>query len=132
MDRPASPAPDLPDRLYFRIGEVAELVGVESHVLRYWEGEFRIRPHRSVSGHRMYRREDIERFLQIRNLLHDEGFTIAGARKVLSGEGEGRAPNELDPIALRDIVQRLAALERRLAALRQEALDSPILRGETG
>ena len=78
----------LPDKLYFRIGEVSELVGVEPHVLRYWETEFRMRPHRSSSGQRLYRKRDIGRFLRIRKLLHSEGFTIAGARKVLS-QGEG-------------------------------------------
>ncbi len=62
----------LPGKLYFRIGEVAELVGVEPHVLRYWETEFRMRPHRSSSGHRLYRKKDIQRFLRIRKLLHTE------------------------------------------------------------
>ena len=57
---------DIPDKLYFRIGEVAELVGVESHVLRYWEGEFKMRPHRSSSGQRLYRKRDISRSLKIK------------------------------------------------------------------
>ena len=70
-------------RLYFRIGEVAELLGVEAHVLRYWESEFRFRPHRSSSGQRLYRQQDIDRFTRIKALLHEEGFTIAGARRAL-------------------------------------------------
>lgn len=77
----------LPDKLYFRIGEVAELVGVEPHVLRYWESEFRLRPHRSGSGQRLYRKQDVAKFLRVKQLLHDEGYTIAGARKLLM-EGE--------------------------------------------
>ena len=68
---------NLPDKLYFRIGEVAELVGVEPHVLRYWETEFRMRPHRSSSGQRLYRKKDIGRFLRVKKLLHTEGFTIS-------------------------------------------------------
>ena len=76
--------PDLPDKLYFRIGEVARLVGVDSHVLRYWESEFKMKPHRSSSGQRLYRKSDLARFLRIKHLLHDEGYTIAGARKALS------------------------------------------------
>jgi hypothetical protein len=60
----------VPDKLFFRIGEAADLVGVEPHVLRYWESEFKIRPQRSDSGQRLYRRNDIGRFLRIRKLLH--------------------------------------------------------------
>ena len=82
---------EIPDKLFFRIGEAAELVGVETHVLRYWETEFKMRPQRSGSGQRMYRRKDIEKFLRIRNLLHERGFTIAGARKSLLGEKNGQA-----------------------------------------
>ena len=74
----------LPDKLYFRIGEVAALVGVKPYVLRYWESEFSIvRPTKSHSKHRLYRRRDVETLLQIKRLLHDERFTIEGARKQL-------------------------------------------------
>src|SRR3974390_2645656 len=76
---------DLPPKLYYRIGEVAELVGVEPHVLRYWEREFRsIRPTKSAKGQRVYSRRDVENLLRVRELLYSEGFTIAGARKRLS------------------------------------------------
>jgi DNA-binding transcriptional MerR regulator len=74
----------LPAKLYFRIGEVAELVGVEPHVLRYWEREFRtIRPTKSAKGQRVYSRRDVENLVRVRELLYKEGFTIAGAKKRL-------------------------------------------------
>ena len=75
----------LPAKLYFRIGEVAELIGVEPHVLRYWEREFRtIRPTKSRRGQRVYSRRDVETLARIRALLYDEGFTIAGAKRKLA------------------------------------------------
>jgi len=74
----------LPDKLYFRIGEVASLVGVEPHVLRYWEREFKtIRPTKSAKGQRVYSRRDVESLMRVRELLYAEGFTIAGAKKKL-------------------------------------------------
>ena len=74
----------LPPKLYFRIGEVAGLVGVEPHVLRYWEREFRsIRPSKSSKGQRVYSRRDVETLLRVRELLYGQGFTIAGARRRL-------------------------------------------------
>ena len=77
-------ATSLPQKLYFRIGEVAELVGVEPHVLRYWEREFRtIRPTKSAKGQRVYSRRDVENLMRVRELLYKEGFTIAGAKKKL-------------------------------------------------
>jgi len=113
----------LPDKLYFRIGEVAELVGVEPHVLRYWETEFHMQPHRSASGQRLYRKEDIARFLRIRKLLHTEGFTIAGARKALEARSSADdvAP-AVDLDKLREAATRVEALRSRLRRLRQDAL----------
>jgi DNA-binding transcriptional MerR regulator len=78
----------LPPKLYFRIGEVAGLVGVEPHVLRYWEREFRsIRPTKSSKGQRVYSRRDVENLMRVRELLYAEGFTIAGAKKKLQKNG---------------------------------------------
>src|SRR6478736_5470172 len=78
----------LPPKLYFRIGEVASLVGVEPHVLRYWEREFRsIRPTKSAKGQRVYSRRDVENLMRVRELLYAEGFTIAGAKKKLQRGG---------------------------------------------
>jgi DNA-binding transcriptional MerR regulator len=79
----------LPDsKLYYRIGEVAGLVGVEPHVLRYWEREFRsVRPTKSAKGQRVYSRRDVENLMRVRELLYSEGFTIAGAKKKLQKAG---------------------------------------------
>jgi len=78
----------LPPKLYFRIGEVAGLVGVEPHVLRYWEREFRsIRPSKSAKGQRVYSRRDVENLMRVRELLYGRGFTIAGAKKQLREKG---------------------------------------------
>jgi len=80
----------IPEKKYFRIGEVSKLVGVDPHVLRYWESEFKtIRPHRAKSKQRLYRRKDVETLLWVKALLHNEGYTISGARKVLKESGKG-------------------------------------------
>jgi DNA-binding transcriptional MerR regulator len=83
------PESALPSKLFFRIGEVASLVGVEPHVLRYWEREFRsIRPTKSAKGQRVYSRKDVENLLRVRDLLYRDGFTIAGAKKRLQRGSE--------------------------------------------
>ncbi|MBN1962342.1 MAG: MerR family transcriptional regulator [Deltaproteobacteria bacterium] len=72
----------MPDKLYFKIGEVAQLVGVQAHVLRYWQSEIAaIRPSKSVSNQRRYRYRDVEVFREIKRLLYDERYTLAGARR---------------------------------------------------
>ena len=77
----------IPDKIYFKIGEVCELVGVQAHVLRYWETEFpMLSPQKNKSGQRSYRRKDVEIALRIKQLLYNEMFTIAGARKKLQSE----------------------------------------------
>ncbi len=74
----------IPDKLYFRIGEVSDIVGVKPYVLRYWESEFQdIHPTKSKSGQRLYKRRDVEMLMSIKTLLYDERFTINGARKRL-------------------------------------------------
>jgi DNA-binding transcriptional MerR regulator len=89
-------------KLYYRIGEVSEIVGVQPHVLRYWETEFRsIRPQKSSKGQRVYSRRDVEKLLRVKDLLKNQGFTIAGARKRLSepnavGPEPPAPPPELD------------------------------------
>jgi DNA-binding transcriptional MerR regulator len=86
-----SGAPEIPDKLYFRIGEVSELLGVEPYVLRYWESEFPpLAPKKSGSGHRLYRRKDVETLLRIKNLLYEKRYTIEGARQAMAAES--RAP----------------------------------------
>lgn len=77
----------IPDKLYFRIGEVAELCHLPTYVLRFWETEFpHLKPTKSSTGQRMYRRRDVENVIYIKHLLYDEGFTIAGARERLKQE----------------------------------------------
>jgi DNA-binding transcriptional MerR regulator len=79
-------------KLYYRIGEVSEIVGVQPHVLRYWETEFRsIRPQKSSKGQRVYSRRDVEKLLRVKDLLRNQGFTIAGARKRLSDAPDAAA-----------------------------------------
>jgi len=76
----------IPEKLYFRIGEVSRLTHTKAYVLRYWETEFpMLRPSKSSTGHRLYRRRDVEMVLEIRRLLYGQGFTIEGARKKLAG-----------------------------------------------
>ncbi|MDF1577748.1 MAG: MerR family transcriptional regulator [Desulfobulbales bacterium] len=92
---------EIPDKLYFKIGEVSRIVGVDTHVLRYWESEFKmIRPQRTPSRQRLYRRDDIDNLLKVRELLHERGFTIAGARQALkeeknTGRSGGGSPEKL-------------------------------------
>src|ERR1700676_2438785 len=83
--------PEIPDKLYFKIGEVSDLLGVEPYVLRYWQTEFAtLSPKKSGTGHRLYRRKDVELLLRIKHLLYEKRFTIEGARQAL--HAEARAP----------------------------------------
>jgi len=85
--------PEIPDKLYFKIGEVSELLGVEPYVLRYWETEFTVlSPKKSGTGHRLYRRKDVELLLRIKHLLRDKRFTIEGARQTLQAEAKAPKP----------------------------------------
>src|ERR1700743_3688510 len=78
----------IPDKLYFRIGEVAKLCKVQAYVLRFWESEFpQLKPNKSGTEQRPYRKRDVETELQIKRLLYEEGYTIAGARQLLQSEG---------------------------------------------
>ena len=82
----------IPEKIYFKIGEVCDLVGVQAHVLRYWETEFpMLSPQKNRSGQRSYRRRDVEVALRIKELLYDELYTIAGAKKKLQSELRGQA-----------------------------------------
>jgi len=82
-----SNAPEIPDKLFFRIGEVSTMLGLEPYVLRYWETEFpTLSPKKSGTGHRLYRRKDVELLLRIKHLLYEKRFTIDGARQYLQDE----------------------------------------------
>jgi DNA-binding transcriptional MerR regulator len=86
----------IPEKLFFKIGEVCELAGVQAHVLRYWETEFpMLAPQKNRSGQRTYRRRDVEMALRIKQLLYDEQYTIAGAKKKLTNDSRG-ASREVD------------------------------------
>jgi DNA-binding transcriptional MerR regulator len=94
-----------PVKLYYRIGEVAETVGVQPHVLRYWESEFgQIRPQKSARGQRVYSHKDLERLLRVKQLLHGEGYTIAGARKKLR---EGRSDEEGETLQSNESLEKI-------------------------
>jgi DNA-binding transcriptional MerR regulator len=86
-----SPA-EIPNKLYFRIGDVAKLTGIKPYVLRYWETEFSsISPKKSGTNHRLYRRKDVETILEIKHLLYEKRFTIEGARKLIESRGKAAA-----------------------------------------
>ena len=92
LSRKQESSPSIPDKLYFKIGEVSELIGVEPYVLRYWETEFKeISPVKSRTNQRLYKRRDVETILKIKDLLYKERFTINGARKRLKEEEAGEA-----------------------------------------
>jgi DNA-binding transcriptional MerR regulator len=113
----------LPDKLYFRIGEISDIVGVDSHVLRYWESEFEIKPHRSSSGQRLYRKQELVHFLRIKNLVHGEGYTISGARRILNN-GPKTGSNPSMPLEqVKDVLGRITNLRKSLSDYRQEILN---------
>jgi DNA-binding transcriptional MerR regulator len=91
-------APEIPDKLFFRIGEVSQIVGVEAYVLRYWESEFPgLSPRKSSTGQRMFRRKDVELLLRIKHLLYGQKFTIEGARKALQEKTKAAARSAAPP-----------------------------------
>jgi len=90
--------PSIPDKMYFRVGEASRLVGVEPYVLRFWETQFHaLSPRKSGRGHRLYRRKDVELFLQIKHLLYTKRFTIEGARQALKGRAKPAARKAAEP-----------------------------------
>src|SRR5215210_4524186 len=92
-------SPEIPDKLYFKIGEVSDLLGVEAYVLRYWETEFAVlSPKKSGTGHRLYRRKDVELLLRIKYLLYEKKFTIEGARQALQAEARAPKPKPIKRI----------------------------------
>ena len=107
----------IPDgKRYFRIGEASSIIGVEPYVLRYWESEFSdIKPKRATSKQRLYRREDVELILVIKNLLHVQGYTIAGARKLI-----------FETAQLSDLKAQIEKAEStavKLSSIKQELID---------
>src|SRR6056297_3996887 len=88
------PSWEIPDKLYFRIGEVTAITGLAAYVLRFWESEFpTLSPKRTESGQRLYRKADVKTILEIKHLLYDKKFTIEGARKHLKSQNSGSGKN---------------------------------------
>src|SRR5437868_13256940 len=117
----------IPEKLYFRIGEVARLCHLPAYVLRFWETEFpALAPKKSSTGQRLYRQRDVENMLKLKKLLHEQGFTIAGARQVLKQEARPtRAQNALPFLAAsqadrKDLKQVRAGLEDILGLLKRK------------
>lgn len=111
--------PRIPEKQYFRIGEVAEIAEVEPYVLRFWETEFpSLSPSKSRSNRRMYTRKDVEHVLRIRDLLYEEGFTIPGARRVL--QKKNKAPLPELPARTKGLLQRIRMEAEELLQLVEE------------
>jgi len=115
-------AQEIQDKLYYRIGEVAQIADVPAYVLRYWESEFKLlRPKKNEAGQRLYRRRDVDLILKIKSLLYEERLTLEGARKRLAEEQRDRRQLELGvrqavvDATLRRLRQRLEGLRARLS-----------------
>jgi len=112
-------AAEIPDKFYFKIGEVSAITGVKPHVLRYWESEFRMfSPSKSRGKQRQYERRDIELALEIKELLYEQGFTIAGARKHLKSRKKTSTPaaqTSTDRQCLHELRKELKQLRAHLA-----------------
>lgn len=105
-------------KLYYRIGEVSQIVGVQPHVLRYWESEFKtIRPQKSSKGQRVYSRKDVEKLLRVKELLRNQGFTIAGAKKRLREPEQVEAENQTSEQWRKDMRIALSSIRSDLVAM---------------
>ncbi len=129
--RPAT-TQEIPDKLYFRIGEVAKLCDVPAYVLRFWESEFpQLKPNKGGTGQRLFRRRDVETALRVKALLYDEGFTIPGARQALKAEARGAKEPQLG-LGIADSgpanvdVQKLKELQKELRDLYALLSKSPV------
>ena len=110
-------APEIPDKLFFRIGEVSTMLGLEAYVLRYWETEFpSLSPKKSGTGHRLYRRKDVELLLKIKHLLYEKRFTIDGARQHLQAEAKS-PPNDIKQEQQPLFADPLPEIRRELAEI---------------
>jgi len=110
----------IPDKIYFKIGEVSEIVGVEPYVLRYWETEFELlRPSKAPSRHRLYKKKDVELLIEIKRLLYSEGFTIEGARKKLKETKKEEKDQLKLPLADQKYRNALVKIKKDLQSLRK-------------
>lgn len=116
----AQELPVIPDRLYFKIGDVARICKVEPYVLRFWESQFpQLKPNKSGTGQRLYRRRDVEIALEIKRLVHGEGFTLAGARQALGQARKAQQQARL-PLPAGDSHQKLEKIAAVIGAARAE------------
>ncbi len=119
---PPGPTREIPDKLYFRIGEVAKLCEVPAYVLRFWEGEFpQLKPNKGGTGQRLYRRRDVEMALRIKTLLYEEGYTIPGARQAFKAELRSNKDPQLGLGGIADNPDTVAT--HHLLALQKELRD---------
>jgi DNA-binding transcriptional MerR regulator len=113
-------SPQIPDRLYFKIGDVARICGVEAYVLRFWETQFpQFKPNKSGTGQRLYRRHDVELALKIKHLVHAEGYTLSGARQALEQAHSRKSPppqSKVDSISRLPVTAAVSAQSRDEAA----------------
>jgi DNA-binding transcriptional MerR regulator len=121
----AGQQPEIPDKLYFRIGDVSRLADVKPYVLRYWESEFpALSPKKSGTNQRLYRRKDVEMVLEIKSLLYDKRFTIEGAKKYFLGKPKKPAPMPVKRVVQGDLFQSAPLLNIELAdQIRKELKD---------
>jgi len=120
---------DIPDKLFFKIGEVSKLADVAPHTVRYWESEFsQIKPNRTKSGQRLYRQEDVKIILKIKDLLHNQGFTTEGARNFLKSEHlqNSAVPSTVKPLSISK--NSISALQQIKAELKE--LQSLVNKGQ--
>lgn len=130
---PPAPPREIPDKLYFRIGEVAKLCEVPAYVLRFWESEFpQLKPNKGGTGQRLYRRKDVEMALRVKTLLYDEGYTIAGARQAFKTELRAGKPDpgnaegaKTDTVAASHLEALRTDLRELLALLSKPAAGKP-------
>jgi DNA-binding transcriptional MerR regulator len=124
------PAVAIPEKLFFKIGEVCELAGVQAHVLRYWESEFAmLAPQKNRAGQRVYRKRDVEIALRIKELLYEDQYTIAGAKKRLANDL--RAGGKLKIVSSDDESEHSEAEGSAFASAPSEARNNPTSEGRT-
>lgn len=114
--------PEIPDKLYFRIGETSRLLGLETHVLRFWEKQFpELAPKKSDTGRRMYRRKDVELLLEIKHLLYEKRYTIEGARQYLESQKKAKPARPAPQPSQRDLFggpgPQLEAIRKELSSI---------------
>jgi DNA-binding transcriptional MerR regulator len=123
----------IPDKLYFRIGEVATLCRLPAYVLRFWESEFpQLKPVKSSTGQRMYRRRDVENVLRIKQLLYEQGFTIVGARQQLRSEAKTDKGQAAIPFPAQSTLHTADGIIAPIAPVRNTSLHSSLPRHQPG